>query len=108
MIRSNGFSLCSRRAIVCTYGDTMRVPASGGVSLLQARAEGADVRVIASPADASIEVICHAEPNRRIIAKSNRVLVLIVCFVPSLYERMISVFLARGRQAFLTRVHRVM
>ena len=39
-------------AIVCTYGDTMRVPASGGRSLQQQRAEGADVRVVYSPADA--------------------------------------------------------
>ncbi len=39
-------------AIVCTYGDTMRVPASGGRSLQQLRADGADVRVVYSPADA--------------------------------------------------------
>ena len=54
-----------RGAIVCTYGDTMRVPASGGVSLLQARAEGADVRVIASPADALR--LARAHPGREVV-----------------------------------------
>src|SRR5271157_2332775 len=34
---------------VCTYADLMRVPASKGTSLLKARAEGADVRMIYSP-----------------------------------------------------------
>jgi hydrogenase expression/formation protein HypD len=54
-----------RGAMVCTYGDTMRVPASGGVSLLQARAEGADVRVIASPADALR--LASAHPGREVV-----------------------------------------
>ena len=34
--------------ILCSYGDTMRVPASGGRSLLNAKAEGADVRMVYS------------------------------------------------------------
>jgi len=38
--------------ILCTYGDMLRVPASGRVSLLQARAEGAEVRMLYSPAEA--------------------------------------------------------
>ena len=38
--------------ILCTYGDVMRVPASGRMSLLKARAEGADVRIVWSSMDA--------------------------------------------------------
>ncbi|MFO1328901.1 MAG: hydrogenase formation protein HypD [Rubrivivax sp.] len=41
-----------RRAIVATYGDTMRVPASGGLSLMKAKARGADIRMVYSAADA--------------------------------------------------------
>src|SRR5512140_560910 len=40
------------KAIVCTYADTMRVPASGGLSLMKAKARGADIRMIYSAADA--------------------------------------------------------
>jgi hydrogenase expression/formation protein HypD len=39
-------------AIVCTYADTLRVPASDGRSLLRARAQGGDVRMVYSVADA--------------------------------------------------------
>jgi len=39
-------------AIVCTYGDTMRVPASGGLSLIKAKARGGDIRMVYSAADA--------------------------------------------------------
>jgi hydrogenase expression/formation protein HypD len=52
-------------AIVCTYGDTMRVPASGGMSLQQASAEGADVRVVGSPADALR--LARAYPGREVV-----------------------------------------
>ena len=38
--------------ILCTYADTMRVPAGRGLSLFRAKAEGADIRMIYSPADA--------------------------------------------------------
>ena len=41
-----------RGAIVCTYGDTMRVPASQGLSLLKAKARGGDIRMVYSAADA--------------------------------------------------------
>jgi hypothetical protein len=41
-----------RGVILCTYGDVLRVPASGGLSLLKAKARGADVRMIYSAADA--------------------------------------------------------
>lgn len=38
--------------ILCTYADTLRVPASGGISLLRAKAAGADVRMVYSCDDA--------------------------------------------------------
>jgi len=56
---------CDHGVIVCTYGDTMRVPASGGRSLLQARAEGADVRVVYSPADAL--QVAREQPAREVV-----------------------------------------
>ncbi|MDK6989086.1 hydrogenase formation protein HypD, partial [Escherichia coli] len=37
--------------IFCTFGDAMRVPGKQG-SLLQAKARGADVRIVYSPMDA--------------------------------------------------------
>jgi hydrogenase expression/formation protein HypD len=37
---------------LCSYGDVMRVPASGDLSLLRAKARGADIRMVYSPADA--------------------------------------------------------
>ncbi len=41
-----------RQAIVCTYGDCLRVPASNNLSLLKAKARGGDVRMVYTPADA--------------------------------------------------------
>jgi len=41
-----------RRVTLCTNADTLRVPASGGTSLLKARAAVADVRMVYSAADA--------------------------------------------------------
>lgn len=41
-----------RRVTLCTYGDMLRVPGSRKQSLLRARAEGADVRMVASALDA--------------------------------------------------------
>jgi hydrogenase expression/formation protein HypD len=40
------------QVILCTYGDTLRVPASGGLSLLKAKARGGDIRMVYSPGDA--------------------------------------------------------
>ncbi len=52
-------------AIVATYGDTMRVPASGGRSMLQARTQGADIRVVYSAADAL--ALARAHPAREVV-----------------------------------------
>ena len=41
-----------RGVLLCTYGDVMRVPASDGLSLMRARALGADIRMVYSAADA--------------------------------------------------------
>jgi hydrogenase expression/formation protein HypD len=52
-------------AIVCTYADTMRVPASGGLSLMKAKARGADIRMVYSAADAL--TIAQANPARPVV-----------------------------------------
>jgi hydrogenase expression/formation protein HypD len=51
--------------ILCSYGDTMRVPASGRTSLLRAKAEGADIRMVYSSADALR--IARENPNREVV-----------------------------------------
>lgn len=38
--------------ILCTYGDMLRVPGSGRETLMKVRAQGTDVRMLYSPADA--------------------------------------------------------
>jgi hydrogenase expression/formation protein HypD len=48
-----------------TYADLMRVPASGGNSLMKARAAGADVRMVYSTLDAIR--IAVAEPDREVV-----------------------------------------
>ena len=53
------------QAIVCTYADTMRVPASGGLSLMKAKARGADIRMIYSAADALR--IAQDNPAREVV-----------------------------------------
>jgi hydrogenase expression/formation protein HypD len=52
-------------ATLCTYGDTMRVPASDGLSLMRAKARGADVRLVYSAADAL--ALARAEPARQVV-----------------------------------------
>ena len=47
-----GLALARPEVILCTYGDCLRVPASDGLSLLKAKARGADVRMVYSAADA--------------------------------------------------------
>ena len=54
-----------RGAIVCTYGDTMRVPASDGLSLTKAKARGGDIRMVYSAADAL--GIARANPQREVV-----------------------------------------
>jgi len=50
--------------VLLTFGDLMRVPGSRG-SLAQARAEGADVRVILSPLDAV--AVAEGEPRKKVV-----------------------------------------
>lgn len=50
---------------LCTYGDLMRVPASGSQSLLKAKAAGADIRMVYSPLDAV--AIAEREPGREVV-----------------------------------------
>lgn len=50
---------------LATYGDVMRVPASDGVSLLKAKARGADVRMVYSVADAL--ALARANPAREVV-----------------------------------------
>jgi hydrogenase expression/formation protein HypD len=50
--------------ILATFGDAMRVPGSQG-SLLQAKAAGADVRVVYSPLDAL--ALARAHPDREVV-----------------------------------------
>ncbi|NPD68191.1 hydrogenase formation protein HypD (plasmid) [Lichenicola cladoniae] len=50
---------------LCTYADLMRVPASGGGSLLKARSAGADIRMVYSTMDAIR--IAEDEPGRDVV-----------------------------------------
>jgi hydrogenase expression/formation protein HypD len=52
-------------AIVCTYGDTMRVPASDSLSLVRAKARGGDIRMVYSAADAL--QIARQNPAREVV-----------------------------------------
>jgi hydrogenase expression/formation protein HypD len=54
-----------RGAMVCTYGDVMRVPASNGLSLLRAKARGGDIRMVYSPADAL--QLAQDHPQREVV-----------------------------------------
>jgi hydrogenase expression/formation protein HypD len=51
--------------ILCTYGDTMRVPASNRDSLLKAKAAGADIRMVYSTLDAL--KIARENPDREVV-----------------------------------------
>jgi hydrogenase expression/formation protein HypD len=50
---------------LCTYGDTLRVPASGQLSLMKAKARGADVRMVYSSADAV--KIAKDNPEKQVV-----------------------------------------
>lgn len=51
--------------IVCTYGDTMRVPASDSLSLTKAKARGGDIRMVYSAADAL--TVARDNPDRQVV-----------------------------------------
>jgi hydrogenase expression/formation protein HypD len=50
---------------VLSYGDCLRVPASGGLSMQQARARGADIRMVYSATDAL--ALAMREPQREVV-----------------------------------------
>lgn len=58
-------ALTHPEVILCSYGDCLRVPASDGQSLLKAKARGADVRMVYSPADALALAARH--PDREVV-----------------------------------------
>jgi hydrogenase expression/formation protein HypD len=51
--------------ILCTYGDTLRVPASDGLSLMKAKARGGDIRMVYSTLDAL--QIARDNPQRQVV-----------------------------------------
>lgn len=51
--------------VLCSYGDTLRVPASHGLSLLKAKARGGDIRMIYSTAD--VLSIARNNPDRNVV-----------------------------------------
>ena len=55
----------NQKVILATYGDCLRVPASGGLSLLKAKARGADVRMVYSSADAL--KLAQDDPEREVV-----------------------------------------
>ncbi len=62
----NALELAARPGLVlCTYADTLRVPASKGVSLMKAKAAGADIRMVYSSADAVR--IARENPDREVV-----------------------------------------
>lgn len=54
-----------KKAIVCTYADTLRVPAKKGRSLMAVKAEGGDIRAVYSPTDALR--IARENPTREVV-----------------------------------------
>ncbi len=62
----NAIELAERHgAIVCTYGDMLRVPASERRSLIKAKADGADIRMVYSITDAL--KIARETPGREVV-----------------------------------------
>ena len=51
-------------AILCSFGDMLRVPGNG-IDLLTAKARGADVRIVYSPLDAV--ALARATPDRHVV-----------------------------------------
>ena len=54
-----------QNVILCTYGDTLRVPASDGLSLIKAKARGGDIRMVYSTLDAL--QIARDNPGRNVV-----------------------------------------
>jgi len=50
---------------LCTYADTLRIPASAGLSLMKARARGADIRMVYSAADAL--TLAQQQPDKQVV-----------------------------------------
>ncbi|MBU0499366.1 MAG: hydrogenase formation protein HypD [Gammaproteobacteria bacterium] len=62
----NAIELVERHGVIlCTYGDMLRVPASGRRSLIKVRAEGGDVRMVYSTLDALR--IARDNPGRQVV-----------------------------------------
>ena len=62
----NAIQLAERRdVILCTYADLMRVPATGRNSLLKAKADGCDIRMIYSTQDAL--KIARENPEQQVV-----------------------------------------
>jgi hydrogenase expression/formation protein HypD len=62
----NAIELAARPGLIlCTYADTMRVPASKGLSLMKAKARGSDIRMVYSSADAVR--IARENPEREVV-----------------------------------------
>ncbi|MBL8921573.1 MAG: hydrogenase formation protein HypD [Myxococcaceae bacterium] len=55
----------NQKVILATYADCLRVPASKGLSLMKARAQGADVRMVYSSADAV--KLAQDNPDRQVV-----------------------------------------
>ncbi|GHT83138.1 hydrogenase expression/formation protein hypD2 [Betaproteobacteria bacterium] len=53
------------KVTVLSYGDCLRVPASGGQSMQKARAQGADIRMVYSAADAL--ALAQREPQHEVV-----------------------------------------
>lgn len=51
--------------ILCTYGDMMRVPGGNRMSLIKAKAEGADVHMVTSPLDAV--KLAQENPDKEVV-----------------------------------------
>ncbi len=50
---------------LCTYGDCLRVPASGSLSLLKAKAKGGDIRMVYSSMDAV--ALAQKHPDKQVV-----------------------------------------
>lgn len=62
----NAIQLAKKSGVtLCSYGDMLRVPASGRRNLLQVKAEGADVRMVYSTRDAL--KIARENPHRQVV-----------------------------------------